>query len=154
MDYKKFFERKTQDVAQELLGRIVVRKLESGIFAAEITETGAYVGLGNDVHEDARKGMFYTAGHIFLMPFRGSQLFNIASGAGSPACVEIREVCGERRVAGSGAIANFLKLTANMNNMPLGEKSGVYISDDSYRTGKVSRSEGQADNCKGFYSFA
>ncbi len=154
MKYDNFFSRNTKDVAQDLLGRMIIRRTDSGIYAAMISETGAYVGLvGADPH-GPRKVMFYDAGKISLMPHRGHLMLNIASGESDPACVEIRELRGERRIEGSGAITNFLKIPADLDGKMLGYESGVFITEEKYGLGKASRSSGQADNCKGIYSLA
>ena len=80
----EFFARKSTIVAQELLGRYVLREGMS----ARIMQTAAYEA-GNMT--PARKGMLYAPGTIFLMPFRGHTSFNIATDAmGKPSCVEIR----------------------------------------------------------------
>ncbi len=153
MNNGDFFGRKAQEVAKDLVGRIIIRKLDSGVYAALISEAGAYEGLVGADPQGPRKGMFYNSGNIFLMPHRGHNLFNIACGDSGPACVEIRELQGEKRIEGSGAITNYLKI-GTLDNKPLGDKTGLYVSDESYFSGKINRSGGSADNCKGIYSFA
>lgn len=152
MDYDSFFGRKTEDVARGLIGRLIIRKTNTGVFAAQIVETGAYVGIGDADPNGPRKGMFYDAGKIFLMDFRGHKLFNLASGNSGPACVELRALTGERKIEGSGAITNYLKITPDLDGKLLGDISGVWISDDAYNGGKIVCSSGAADNCKGIYS--
>lgn len=156
MDYEAFFKRKTETVARDLLGRLIIRRTESGTEALEIAETGAYVeGVFQEgkPRED-RLGMMYDSGNIFLMQFRGHNMLNIASGKGEGgACVEIRKVRGlNQRIDGSGAIANYFGLTRDQDNTPLGEESGLFISDEKFRKGNVQVKDGAADNCVGIYS--
>ena len=41
MDYSQFFSRNSKEVAQDLLGKMLVRKTERGITAGKILQTGA-----------------------------------------------------------------------------------------------------------------
>ncbi len=166
MDYKTFFSRKAEEVAQDLLGYFAIRKNDSGIFAAVITETAAYRG---GKITPARQGMLYEPGRIFLMPNRGHLLLNIACQGDMPACVELREISfpfalasppnfprPRRTINGAGTLSKFLELDAQMDNTLLGD--AFSISDTKYKTGMTSRIdttlEDQADNLIGVYRFS
>ena len=164
MDYKAFFERKSEDVAQDLLGRLAIRKTPSGIFAAEITETGAYRG---GKITPARQGMLYEPGRLFLMANRGYLLLNIACQGDVPACVELRELSlpfpissppefdlPRTKIVGPGTISKFLHLTPEMDNLALGDE--LSISSEKFRIGPTSRRnlEEKADNLVGVYRFS
>ena len=152
MDYSAFFERKTETVARDLLGRLLIRIGQKGSVGFEIAETGAYVG-GEMTPQ--REGMLYDAGKIFLMSHRGHHMLNIASGDNEgPACVEIRAVRDlSKIISGSAAVTNLLRIPAELDGFVLGEKSGLYVSDEKFRTGKIHTQKGDADNCIGIYTF-
>jgi DNA-3-methyladenine glycosylase len=48
---KKFFEKDPALVAKDLLGKILVRKINSKILAGKIVETEAYYGKEDQRHE-------------------------------------------------------------------------------------------------------
>lgn len=148
MDYKRFFSRNAEEVAKDLLGRLLVRTSEKGTTAGMITETGAYEG-GSETRQ--RQGMKYAAGEIFLMPFRGHYFFNIATGKKDyPSCVEIRELdFYDRKVQGSGAIVNALCISKNLDGKMLGEE--LQILGLSPEKIKIKRIKGKGDNCLGYF---
>jgi 3-methyladenine DNA glycosylase Mpg len=151
MDYHRFFNREPEQVAQDLLGRLIIRKTDSGIYAAEVKITAAYRG---GERTSAREGMMYDPGKLFLMPYRGHLFFNIATGGSNPmSCVEIREVSGDKRISGPGSVTKFLQLAQNSDGKQLGGESEVYVSEEPYRTGKIApvNLEGKADNLVGAY---
>jgi len=147
MDYETFFRRKSEDVARELLGRQLVRNTDIGSTSVSIIEVGAYEG-GNPT--PSRAGMNYAPGTVFLMPFRGSQLLNIATDRrGFPSCVEIRAVAfHDRVVEGSGRITNLLDLEG-LDGAVLGNELKIIGKpvDDS----EVKKIKGDAENCLGYF---
>ena len=94
-----FYERDPALVARDLLGKILVRKLDSEILSAEIVETEAYYG-GNDPASRAYKGrkrfnelMFMGVGKAFIYMVHGNWLLNIVAHLeGSVGAVLIRAV--------------------------------------------------------------
>lgn len=151
MNYEAFFNRKPADVAKDLLGRMIIRFNPKGALGLEIVETGAYFGGEENV---ARVGMFYDPGKIFLMEHRGHRMLNIATGGNGPSCVEIRAVRDlTKKISGSATITNFFQIPAELDNLLIGDKSGVYISEEKFRTGKMHTQKGSADNCVGIYTF-
>ncbi len=151
MDHEAWiFKQSPKEGARDLLGRLIIRRTGSGMYAAEIVETGAYAG---GEMTDARIGMTYDAGRIFLMPHRGHYMLNIACGESGPACIEIREIYDQKKIEGSAKIANYLQLPPTLDGKFLGEESGLFISDEKFRKGKVIKESGVAGNCVGIYRF-
>lgn len=86
---ESFFARDTRQVALEILGKYLVRRLDDEIIPARVTSVEAYKGMG----KRDKPGILYPPGKIYLYPLRGSYNFNISTeGEGIPACVMIREV--------------------------------------------------------------
>jgi DNA-3-methyladenine glycosylase len=95
----RFYEKAPDVVAKELLGKILVRKLNSITLSGRIVETEAYYGQ-NDPASKAYKGrkvfnalMFLDVGRIFIYMVHGNWLLNIvAHRKGSVGAVLIRAV--------------------------------------------------------------
>ncbi len=91
---KKFYNRDPAIVAEELLGKIIVKR-DNGILKGRIVETEAYYGL-SDPASRARRGakiMWGTAGITFIYMVHGNWLFNIITmPKGEPSGVLIRAV--------------------------------------------------------------
>ena len=149
MDHPKFFGRNSEEVAKDLLGRIIVVKKPTGTVLGKVTETGAYEG-GQETEQ--RKGMKYGPAALFLMGYRGSGLFNIATEKkGYPSCVEVREIeIDEKRVKGSGKVSNALGITQDLDGLVLGEK--IQIIGEPIDSSQIRRRKGDSDNCLGYYS--
>jgi 3-methyladenine DNA glycosylase Mpg len=149
MDYGKFFGRKADVVAKDLLGRLLVRKTGEGAIGGQILETGAYEG---GKQTPSRSGMNYAPGSIFLMPSRRSQLFNIASGKeGKPSCVEIRALSfHDGIIEGPGRISNYLNLGPEFDGVLLGKE--LQIRGERVSRSRITRSLGSPDNCIGYFS--
>ncbi|MEM3601316.1 MAG: DNA-3-methyladenine glycosylase [Candidatus Bathyarchaeia archaeon] len=82
---KEFYERDPAVVACELLGKVLVRKLEGEILSGKVVETEAYYGE-EDPASKAYKGekrfnqlMFCPAGKLFIYMVHGNWLLNIVS---------------------------------------------------------------------------
>jgi DNA-3-methyladenine glycosylase len=149
MDYVKFFDRKTDVVARDLLGRMFVRSTSSGDTIGRIIEIGAYVD-GNETY--TRTGMKYSAGTIFLMSYRSSRMLNIATGKeGRPSCVEIRGLeINDKVVRGSGRVTNVLNIGEDLDGILLGDE--LTIAGERAKRTEIVESEGQVDHCVGIYS--
>ena len=149
MKYEEFFGRNSEEVARDLLGRYISRKSDGKIIVAEILQTGAYEG-GNET--DARQGMKYGPGNIFLLPYRGSLLLNFATGeSGEPSCVEIRNVLSSQgEIKGPGAVSNFLSLDKSLEGIMLGKELQI-VGEPEKRPG-IKRTKGSPENCLGYFS--
>jgi 3-methyladenine DNA glycosylase Mpg len=83
-----FFARTAPQVARDLVGNRLVRNIDDRKIEVVITEVMAHEG-GTPIQ--ARAGMEYAPGKIFLMPYRGRLFLNIATdAAGIASCVFIR----------------------------------------------------------------
>jgi len=96
---KDFYERDPALVAQDLLGKILVRKINSEILSGKIVETEAYYGE-DDPASKAYKGrkmfnelMFTDVGKAFIYMVHGNWLLNIVAHLkGSVGAVLIRAI--------------------------------------------------------------
>jgi DNA-3-methyladenine glycosylase len=140
---KSFYEREPDVVAKELLGKILVRKMNASLLSGKIVETEAYYGE-KDPASKAYKGrkisnelMFLDVGRTFIYMVHGNWLLNIvAHPKGDVGAVLIRAlepICGveimkkNRKVKdlrfmtnGPGKLARALAITKELN--------GVYIT--------------------------
>ena len=144
---RKFFNRDTLKVAQELLGCILVRKIGKQVVKAVITETEAYKGE-NDLASHASKGrtprtelMFGEAGYAYIYLIYGMYYcFNIVTEKeGYPAAVLIRgvELFDNQRledwkikriVIGPGKVCRELKIDKSLNGVDLVKSDKLYIT--------------------------
>lgn len=140
---RKFFERYTLKVAQELLGCFLVRKYRGKIFRGMITETEAYHGE-DDLACHASKGrtsrtevMYGQPGHAYVYMIYGMyHCLNIVTEKKDfPAAVLIRgiKICRHSmsmirtsnvHINGPGKLCKFLKIDRKLNKWDLtnGEK--------------------------------
>ena len=133
---KTFFERPTVDVARDLLGKWLCRRLDSGkIIRARITETEAYDGL-EDRASHAHKGattrnvvMFGPPGRAYIYLCYGVHwLLNLTTREkGYPAAVLIR---GVEHVDGPGRTTKYFHIDSSLNNQWLTRVGGLWIEDD------------------------
>src|SRR3989344_951033 len=135
---RTFFNRPTPQVARELLGKFLVRRIGRKTIAARITETEAYCGP-NDLASHASRGrtkrtevMFGPPGHAYVYLIYGMyHCFNITTERdGYPAAVLIRSVvltsttfshsqeC-ENVVDGPGKLCRYLQIDKSLNNKDL-----------------------------------
>ena len=100
-----FFARQAAVVARDLLGKILVHRLEENVLAGRIVETEAYLGEGDKASHSARgrtkrtAAIFGPAGHAYVYLCYGMYecLNLVAEPEGRPGCVLIRAlepVCG------------------------------------------------------------
>lgn len=97
---KKFYNRKTLKVAQDLLGKFLVRKINNKILSGKIVEVEGYVGP-NDLASHASRGktartapMFGPPGHAYVYLVYGlNYCFNIVTEKENyPAAILIRAI--------------------------------------------------------------
>ncbi|PIP73261.1 MAG: 3-methyladenine DNA glycosylase [Candidatus Lloydbacteria bacterium CG22_combo_CG10-13_8_21_14_all_47_15] len=129
-----FFNRDTLAVAEELLGKFLVRRNVNGISALKITEVEAYDGH-QDRASHAYRGrtarneiMFGPAGLWYIYFVYGMhEMLNIVTGPEAyPAAVLIRGVEG---VNGPGRVTKHLNITRNLNTLSARKESGLWIED-------------------------
>lgn len=132
---KKFFNRPTLVVAQDLLGKSLCCRLRKGkILRAAICETEAYDGF-EDQASHAHRGitprnavMFGPPGHTYAYLCYGIHwLLNITTREkGYPAAVLIR---GVEDVTGPGRVTKHFRIDSTFNDRLLNEASGLWIED-------------------------
>lgn len=132
-----FFAGDTLEVARNLLGACLVRRLPDGrSLSGVITETEAYDGF-EDRASHAHRGMtrrnavmFGPPGVIYLYLCYGVHwLLNITTREeGYPAAVLIRGMAG---VSGPGRLTRHLELSGDQNRRPLGREAGLWVAAGS-----------------------
>jgi len=92
-----FYNRHTLVVAQELLGKILVRRIKDEVIKSRIVETEAYLGIGDAAAHGAvgrtkrTRILFEEAGHAYIFQLHGYHLLNVVTEeAGIPSCVLFR----------------------------------------------------------------
>lgn len=127
-----FFQRKTLIVAEDLLGKYLVRKIGSQTIKDMITEVEAYVGP-HDLASHSSKGrtkrteaMHAKGGTIYVYFIYGMHnMLNIVTEEEDyPAAVLIR---GTEKVTGPGRVAKEFKIDKTLYGLPLGKKTGLWI---------------------------
>jgi DNA-3-methyladenine glycosylase len=131
-----FYRRPVLDVAPELIGKILVRRLPTGeILKLRITETEAYNGE-EDTACHARAGrtertkVLYQAGgctYVYLC-YGIHYLLNVVTGPKDhPEAALIR---GVERYPGPGKLTKALEITKALHNIDLATSPDLWIEDD------------------------
>ncbi|MDH4358389.1 MAG: DNA-3-methyladenine glycosylase [Candidatus Berkelbacteria bacterium] len=141
---RAFFERFTLDVARELLGKVIVRKIGKKLIRARIVETEAYCGE-EDQACHARIGrtkrnevMYGPAGHAYIYLCYGiHELLNIVTQEkGCPEAVLIRKVepltRSNLKSYGPGNLTRYLQITRALNSEDLTKSKVFWIEDDGF----------------------
>ncbi len=131
---KSFFKRSAPIVAQELLGKYLVRKGAGKETILMITETEAYEGPCDTAsHAHAGKTrrntpMFADAGIFYVYLCYGMYwMLNVVTGEeGYPAAVLIR---GTEGVKGPGRVTKYLSINKNFTGEPASRKTGLWFED-------------------------
>lgn len=132
---KDYFLRPATELAPELLGKLLCRKIENDIIKLRILETECYFGE-EDTACHAHKGktertsiMYEAGGNAYVYLCYGiHSLLNITTGEeGHPEAVLLRAVEGS---TGPGRLTKRLSIDRSLNRMPLTEKSGLWLEDD------------------------
>ena len=145
---RKFFERDTLEVAKDLLGCFLVRKIGKKVVRARIVETEAYKGE-DDLACHASKGrtkrtevMYGKAGHAYIYLIYGMyELLNIVTEKKDfPAAVLIRAVEIEgiplKETNGPGKLTRALQIDRQLNAEDLISSNELWLEK-----GKLSSSE-------------
>jgi DNA-3-methyladenine glycosylase len=148
---KQFFARGAEEVARDLLGKVLVRKFEDGsIVRAIITETEAYIGE-HDLASHARFGrtkrteaMYAQAGTIYMFFTYGVHwMLNIVtSKKDDPQAVLIRgarelgksdgsENQDVRRLDGPGKLTKYLELDGSFYGEDITKSKRLWVEKDS-----------------------
>jgi DNA-3-methyladenine glycosylase len=129
-----FFARPADDVARDLLGKSLVRRLGGTAHALTITETEAYLGP-HDLACHAALGrtrrtetLFGRPGTLYVYLIYGLHLMlNVVTGPeGCAAAVLIR---GAGSVNGPGRLGRMLALAAELNGKTAAPETGLWFED-------------------------
>ena len=160
----RFYRRSTTDVAVDLLGKVLVRRLDGGLLSGMIVETEAYVGP-EDLACHASKGrtartevMFGPPGRAYVYLIYGMyHCLNAVTGPrGHPAAVLIRaieplegqELMRRHRgrvkrdidlCSGPGKLCQALAIDRALNRSSLSGRS-LWVEDRSLDPGPIARS--------------
>lgn len=137
----KFFGRPTLTVAEELLGKFLVRKFRKKTISAMITEVESYIGSA-DKASHASKGktertkiMFGKAGYWYVYLIYGMHycLNIVTEEKNYPAAILIRAVLVDDfkkdLIRGPGKVTKFLKINKKFNGKPSLARTGLWIED-------------------------
>ncbi|MEX0652276.1 MAG: DNA-3-methyladenine glycosylase [Candidatus Paceibacterota bacterium] len=150
-----FFNRSTPMVAEDLIGKFLVRESRGKRCAYMITETEAYDGF-EDTASQAHRGktkrnhvMFAEAGTIYVYLTYGMHcMLNLIAGPQEyPAGVLIR---GVAEVSGPGRLTKALKITRALNTKKLGTATGLWVEDRGvvYTKKDIARTPRVGINCE------
>ena len=137
-----FFDRPTLIVAEDLIGKFLVRRVSGKTVGLMITEAEAYDGF-NDKASHASRGktprntpMFEKPATIYVYFTYGMHwMLNIVCGKEKyPAAVLIRGVEG---VNGPARLTKALGIDNRLNNIPLSKKSRLWVEDRGIKFSKV-----------------
>ncbi len=131
---QKFFTRKANLVAPELLGKYLVRKIGGRKTALMITETEAYDGFEDKASHASRglternKVMFGPPGRFYVYLIYGMyEMLNIVTGEkGYPSAVLIR---GVENFNGPGKLTQALKISRQFNGKLAAPKNDLWLED-------------------------
>jgi DNA-3-methyladenine glycosylase len=152
---RSFFAKSTLKVAEELVGKVLVRKYRGREIRARILETEAYVGE-EDLACHARHGktprnnvMYGRAGFAYIYLCYGLHaLFNIVTEKdGFPAAVLVRKINPlsgldpELKSYGPGNVARYLKINLNFNREDLAKSGQLWVEDDGFKPNKICRAK-------------
>ncbi len=138
---EEFFNRPTLRVAEELLGKYLVRKYRGKEIAAMITEAEAYDGPHDRASHASRgrtertKIMFGPPGQWYVYFTYGMHwMVNIVTGPEEyPAAVLIRAVqlidVRHQSIEGPARTTKFFKIDKQFNDKPASRKTGLWIED-------------------------
>jgi DNA-3-methyladenine glycosylase len=130
-----FFQRNVLEVAPELLGKIIVRKLNNGkVIRFIITEVEAYSGEG-DLACHASKGktprtevMFREGGLVYVYLIYGMYwMLNIVAGKENDASAVL--IRGVKNISGPGRVGKALELDKSFNGENLFTSERIWIEN-------------------------
>ena len=136
---KEYFLRPATELAPDLLGKLLCRKIEDKVIKLRILETECYFGE-EDTACHAHKGrtprtdiMYQAGGNAYVYLCYGiHSLLNITTGnEGHPEAVLIRGVEGS---IGPGRLTKRLLIDRSLNRAPMIPESGLWIEDDGTRS--------------------
>jgi len=135
---RTFYIKPTLEVAKDLLGKYIVRKIGGKEISGKIIETEAYIGpqdkashaFGGKV-TSRNKAEYLTGGHIYIYLVYGMywQLNISTAGAGKPECVLIRALDLDKIADGPGKVCRYLKLDKSFYTEDLTKSKRIWLED-------------------------
>ncbi|HHT9116721.1 MAG TPA: DNA-3-methyladenine glycosylase [Candidatus Wunengus californicus] len=149
---ESFFERPSEQVAQGLVGRYLVRLLGEQEIRGRIIETAAYRGRTG---RTSGEGIRYAPGKIYMMPYRGNNFFNVATEQrGRDACISVRGVEIDDEVYGPLQLTKKFQIGPGFDKNSINAK-GLWIEGDSLDPLQIDfispEKEKMPTNCLGYY---
>jgi len=145
---EEFFDRDTKLVAQELLGKFLVRNINGKELASMITETEAYDGP-HDLASHASKGktkrteiMFGRPGYFYIYLCYGMHLMlNVVTREhGYPAAVLLRGVQPSNTfLDGPGKLTKFFQIDSNLNGKIAKKLNNLWFEDRGIKMAKIKK---------------
>lgn len=138
---KDFFSRSAPIVAEDLIGKFLVRKIKGKTIASMITETEGYEGH-DDLASHASKGktartevMFGEPGVFYIYLIYGMySMLNVVTGEKDhPSAVLIR---GTESVSGPGRLTKHLDIGKKFNTLPAEVQTGLWFEDRGFEVEK------------------
>ncbi len=136
---RSFYNQDTLKVAQELLGKYLVRKIGQRIETGIIVETEAYIGQDDDACHACRgktkrnEVMFEKAGLTYVYMIYGMYfcLNIVTEKKGFPAAVLIRalESIDIKKTNGPGKLCRWMKIDKELNGEDLVNSKRLWIED-------------------------
>jgi DNA-3-methyladenine glycosylase len=131
---KDFFENSTLEVAKDLLGKYLVKKIKGKEISLMITEVEAYIGQKDKAchascgKTERNKVMFEKGGRWYVYLVYGMHwMLNIVTESRDyPSAVLIR---GTDKVQGPARVTKFLKIDKKINGLFCQKESGLWIED-------------------------
>lgn len=141
---KQFFKKRSDIVAQNLLGKILCRKINNKVLKAKITETEAYFG-NKDPASRAFKGknkisetMYQEAGKILIYNVHKYKMFNIVTGKKHiPEAILIRSIEPlnfKAKTTGPGLLTLALKIDNKLHKQNIFQKE-IFIQNSGEKPG-------------------
>ncbi len=141
---KKFFQRKTLLVAENLIGKYLLRKIGNKTIAEQITEVEAYIGP-HDLACHSSKGrtartevMFCEAATLYVYLVYGMHwMLNVVTEEENyPAAILIR---GTTNFKGPGVVTRKLKINKLQNGKLATKKNGLWFEDRGETKTKIKK---------------
>jgi len=138
---KDFFNKSARNVAKEILGKILVRKINGNIFKAKIIETEAYFGE-EDPASRASKGknkisemMWANPGKVLVYNVHKYKMFNIVTdvkGKASAVLIRALEPLNfSARLSGPGLLTDFLQIDKDIHGKNIFDLESIWIEENS-----------------------
>lgn len=152
---RSFFKRPTQEVAKDLLGKVLIRQVGNKRLAVRITELEIYDGF-HDLASHASRGetprnkiMFEEGGYFYIYLVYGMYwMINITTGEKNyPSAILIRggEVVrgparlnfAEQNLGGPGKLSKFLQADKKFNGKLAQPQNGLWFEDGDSSKSKI-----------------